>query len=109
MTATGRRVFDSTIPTVIQPDDFSCSISTITWCVRSVGLEVTEPMMRDAMIPGLVSSELGLLDGSGAALARMLRDRFGLQDQNQAEVSFDEVAQRAGRQPLAIGGHHWSQ
>jgi hypothetical protein len=109
MTATGRRVYDSTIPTITQPDTFSCSISSATWCLRSVGIDVTEPMMRRLMIPGLVSEDLGLLDGSGGALARLFREQFGLRAQNQREISFEEVAERAGRQPLAIGGHRWAQ
>ena len=71
MTTTGRRVFDSSIPTVLQPDSFSCSISSATWCARSVGVDVTEPMMRSLMIPTLVSEEWGLLDGSGAGMARL--------------------------------------
>ena len=108
MTTTGRRVFDSSIPTVLQPDSFSCSISSATWCARSVGVDVTEPMMRSLMIPGLVSEEWGLLDGSGAGMARLFRDHFGLRAQNQQAITFDEAAARAGKQPLALGGHHWS-
>jgi hypothetical protein len=108
MTATGRRIFDSTIPTVLQPDQFSCSISSATWCARSVGIDVAEPTMREIMLPGLVSEELGLLDGSGAGMARMFRERFGLRAQHQQIISFDEAAARAGKQPLALGGHRWS-
>ena len=40
-------------------------------------------------------------------MARLFRDRWGLQAQNQLRASFGEVAARAGRQPLAIGGHNW--
>ena len=102
------RVFNANHDTILQPDDFSCSISTTTWCVQSVGIDVTEPTMRGLMMPALVSAELGLLDGSGAGLARLLRDQWGLDAQHQQTVSFDEVAGRAGRQPIALGGHTWS-
>src|SRR4051812_17491762 len=107
MTATGMRVFDRAAATVLQPDDFSCSICTATWCLQSIGIDVTQGALRGLMIPGLVTSEVGLLDGSGAGIAALFRDRFGLQADNQHLASFDDVAARAGRQPLAIGGHRW--
>jgi hypothetical protein len=109
MTATGQRVYDSTIPTLTQTDDFSCSIFSATWCVRSVGVDVTEPTVRGLMMPGLVSADVGLLDGSGAGLARLFRDRFGLRAQSQQSISFDEAAALAGRGPLALGGHRWAE
>lgn len=108
MVATGRRVFDSDVATVLQLDDFSCSICSATWCLRSIGVDVNQDTMRGLMMPGLVSSELGLLDGSGAGIARLFRDRFGLPAQHQQVATFDDVVARAGNQPLAIGGHRWS-
>jgi hypothetical protein len=107
MTATGRRVFDSQTPTVLQPDAWTCAVSSATWCLRSIGIQVAEPDMRQLMIPHHVNEELGLLDGSGGQLARLFRNHFGLQATNQHTISFDEVAARAGRQPVAIGCHNW--
>lgn len=108
MTATGRRVFDSNIPTVEQPDVWTCAVSSATWCLQSVGVQVTEPMMRGVMIPVLVSEARGLEDGSGGQMAAMFRDRFGLKAGNQHTISFVEVVARAGKQPLALGGHNWA-
>jgi hypothetical protein len=107
MTATGRRVFNSRIPTVIQPDKWSCAVSTATWCAQSVGVQTTEPQMRDIMVPDLVTEAVGLGDGSGGQMARMFRDQFQLQSDNQRVISFAEVAARAGNQPVALGGHNW--
>jgi SH3-like domain-containing protein len=59
------------------------------------------------MVPGLVSPQLGLLDGSGATIASLLRQRYLLLASNASPVSFDEVAARAGKQPIAIGGARW--
>ena len=107
MTATGLRVFNSRIPTVLQPDKWSCAVSSATWCAQSVGVDITEPGMRFLMIPDLVTEALGLGDGSGGQMARLFRDHFGFQADNQRVISFDEAAARAGKQPLALGGHNW--
>jgi len=72
-----------------------------------VGLDITQSALQDLMVPALVSPELGLLDASGVAIARFLRERFDLPAANAPQVSFDDVSARAGRQPLAIGGRRW--
>ena len=106
MTATGRRVFESRTPTVIQPDIWSCAVSSATWCAQSVGVDITEPGMRFLMIPDLVTEALGLGDGSGGQMARLFRDHFGLQADNQRVISFDEAAARATSPAVLVDRVH---
>ena len=106
MPATAVRTYDSSFPVQTQPDDFSCSIYTAAWVVQSAGIDVPPETMRGFMMPGLVSEADGLLDRTGSGLVRLFRDRFGLAATNR-DVSFDEVAERAGKQPIALGGHNW--
>jgi SH3-like domain-containing protein len=87
--------------------DFSCSVGATCWCLRSVGVEISQQELQAVMVPALVSPDDGLLDASGATIARLLRDRWGLPAAHQPVVSFDELARRAGRQPLAVGGRNW--
>jgi len=73
-----------------------------------VGVEITERAMRDLMIPDLVTGAIGLRDGSGGQVAQLFRNQFGVQAGHQRDISFDQMAARAGRQPLAIGGLNWA-
>jgi SH3-like domain-containing protein len=100
-------LFNSVAPIELQLTDYSCSVGATYWCLRSVGVDITQQSLQDMMVPSIVSPDLGLLDSSGVAIARLLRERFGLPAQNVPLISFDEVGGRAGRQPLAIGGRRW--
>jgi hypothetical protein len=99
--------YDSSFPVQVQPDDFSCSIYSTAWVVQSIGVDVPPETMRGFMQGPLVSPDLGLLDGSGSGIANLLRTQWGLSASNRG-VSFDDVAARAGQQPIALGGHNWS-
>jgi SH3-like domain-containing protein len=99
--------FDSTVPVELQLNDYSCSVGATYWCLRSLGVSLTQQDLEGAMVPGLVSQQLGLLDGSGTGIVSLLRARFGLGASNTSPVSFDDVVARAGSQPIAIGGHRW--
>lgn len=99
--------FNRDLATVLQLNDFSCSIGAIGWCLNSIGIPESQQALLARMVPGLVSPNDGLLNSTGSTLAAFMRDDFGLAAQNQGQISFDEVAQRAGRQPLAIGGRNW--
>ncbi len=101
------QLFNSAAPIELQLTDFSCSVGATFWCLQSLGEDITQKALQAIMVPDLVSPELGLLDSSGATIARLLRDRFGLAASNANPVSFDDVAARAGKQPLLIGGRQW--
>jgi SH3-like domain-containing protein len=100
-------MFNSNTHLELQLTVFSCSVGATFWCLRSLGVDITQAALQEQMVPDLVSPDLGLLDSSGATIARLLRDRFGLSATNQPQVSFDDVASRAGRQPIALGGRRW--
>lgn len=99
--------FNRDLATVLQLNDFSCSIGSIGWCLNSIGIAESQEALLARMVPGLVSTADGLLNATGATLATFLSEGWGLAAHNQSVVSFDEVAQRAGQQPLAIGGRSW--
>jgi hypothetical protein len=75
--------------------------------MRSIGCVLSQEELQSAMIPSLVSADLGLLDGSGATIAALLRNRYGLPAQSSPLISFDQVAARAGQQPIITCGRRW--
>jgi SH3-like domain-containing protein len=101
------RAFNASVPVELQLTEYSCAVGATFWFLRSLNVDVTQPALQDLMVPALVSPDLGLLDGSGSSIARFLRDQFGLVAANVPAVSFDDVASRAGRGPIAMGGHCW--
>jgi hypothetical protein len=105
--APGRVRFDASTPTELQSQDWTCSIRSTMWLLKSIGIGVTPAEAQDAMSPGYVSSAVGLLDASGAGIVEALREAWGVTAYNRAPVSFDEVAGWAGRCPVAIGGRNW--
>jgi hypothetical protein len=76
--------------------------------LRSIGCEVAEEDLYDLMVPRYISPELGLLDASGAGLARLLSVDLGLRAQSQPTITFDEVIARAGSQPIIMGARRWT-
>ena len=102
------RRFDPNTATVLQRTLYTCSLGSTGWCLASLGIEVSQEELEGICVPGMVNEELGLLNGSGATLAQLLRDRWGLAADHQSPISFDEIAARAGRQPLMIGGGNWN-
>jgi len=100
-------LFDPDVPSVQQLFDYDCAVATTTWCLHSIGNDVSLDTMADIMVPDLVTERDGLLFATGETLAALFRDRFDLQADNQAFISFDEVVERAGRQPMAIGSRDW--
>jgi SH3-like domain-containing protein len=99
--------FEADTPTELQAQDWTCSIRSVMWMLKSIGVPVTPAEAQDAMSPRYVNSDVGLLDASGAGVVAVLRDRWGVEAFNRAPVSFDEVAGWAGTCPVAIGGRNW--
>ena len=100
-------LFNARIPTELQLLPWTCSIRATTWCLKSIGIDVSAEQLHDLMVPGLVTEQFGLLNASGAGIAELLREHWGLAADHQSVVDFDEVAARAGQQPVAIGGRNW--
>jgi len=104
------RTFDPETPTYYQRQDWTCSIGSVIWMLRSVGIDVTPEEAQDAMVPAYVNERLGLLDGSGAGIVEVLRERWGVTARTldrPGGPTFDDVLALAGRMPVAIGGRNW--
>jgi hypothetical protein len=105
--AGGRYEFDRDTPTELQVQNWTCSIRSTMWMLKSIGIPVTPAEAQDAMSPRYVNSDLGLLDASGAGIVEVLQETWGVTAFNRAPVTFDEVASWAGTYPMAIGGRNW--
>jgi hypothetical protein len=99
--------FDPSTPTELQAQDWTCSIRSTMWLLKSIGIQVTPAEAQDRMSPAYVNSDVGLLDASGAGIVEVLRDGWDVTAFNRAPVSFDDVAKWAGHCPVAIGGRNW--
>lgn len=102
-----RLQFDPNTPDEKQRQDWTCAVRSTMWLLKSIGVDVTPDEAQDAMSPRYVTPELGLLDATGAGIVQVLRDRWGVDAENHATVTFDQVASWAGRMPVAIGGRNW--
>jgi hypothetical protein len=104
---------------ILQHNNWSCSVRSpygALWAMSQVaqGDPVTygDEGPRDVyewMVPGLVSDEDGLLDGTGAQLAAMLRSK-GYDAQSIYPCTLEQVREWAGKEPVLIGGqvfNHW--
>lgn len=92
-----------------QTSPFACSIRTATWMLRSLGIGVDANTMYERMVPGLVTPELGLLQGDGSALAPFLAEQSG-QPTGHAWVNWEWLCAHAGTMPIGIGSpslYHW--
>lgn len=104
---TAPRAFNPDTPTELQVQDWTCSIRSTMWLLKSIGIDVTPGEAQDAMAPRYVNPDDGLLDASGAGIVAVLRDRWGVAATNDASATFDEVAAVAGTRPAAIGLRNW--
>lgn len=107
------------MPWTSQPSqayDWTCSACATEWNERAVGAGRSEDIYanREQVVyaigyPSNISASVGLHDGSGAQLQRVLREHAGLQTQ-QAWLSFDE-AYATYSQTLGLGSggafYHW--
>lgn len=102
--------YEPETPAVIQTNDWSCSVASTTWGLRSVGIQAGYPVQMEAAMleAGLVSPQWGLLDASGGALADWLHNAWGLPAGNASEVPWSWVQQWAGHGPLLLGGRAWN-
>jgi hypothetical protein len=106
-TVQSARVFDPTTPDEKQRQSWTCAIRSVMWLLKSIGISVSPEEAQDAMSPRYVTSDVGLLDASGAGIVKVLADRWGVTARNLPSASFDDVMQLAGKQPVAIGGRNW--
>jgi hypothetical protein len=102
---------------VLQQNSWSCAVRSTyaaLWAMAQVGQG--EPVTygdggpRDVyewMVPSIDSPGVGLHDGSGAQLAHMLQNK-GYPAGYVYPCSIEQVRERAGKEPVLIGGGNWN-
>ena len=99
--------FDVDTPAFIQNDNWSCAPTSARWMLASLGRDPGEQIEEQLVIDNVVSKSSGLLHASGSVLARWFRETAGIPAGSNGAAEFDEIAARAGKQPLMIGGRRW--
>lgn len=103
--------FNPSEPAPQQQDDWSCSVHTATWMLRATGSrETLSSVMNHMLARKQVTQASGLSDASGAGLADTLRElaKDGPSIGSTGDATFEEVAARAGRMAVGIGGRAWN-
>lgn len=97
-----------------QPDDWSCSVESAQWLLRSIGRNPGDSWIRPQLLDAsIVTQEHGLMDASGAALVRWLQreygDEMGLSFRSYSRVGWDElVGIVSSARPVMVGGRNWN-
>lgn len=105
--------YDWTYPAISQNDSWSCSCTSTRWALFAYGRRPTEEWLEGSMLSsGVVTTEWGLMNATGAGLADWISreyGEYGYRGENDPTVTFDEVAAEAARlkHPLMIGGRNW--
>ena len=112
MPPTGLR-YNPDAPVDLQPDDWSCSEQSAQWMLRAIGRDPQDAWIRGQLLDnGLVTREYGLMDSTGTALAAWLQreygDEMGLRFTAYNNVSWEALADLAGKQPVILGGRGWN-
>src|SRR5262249_42563592 len=103
--------FDADTPASIQYDAWSCSVHTTYWMLAATGNAVSYADVVNRMTSrGRVTSASGLQDSGGSGVVATLSElASGEPEVNNAPyVSFDDIAARAGRMAVGIGGRGWN-
>jgi hypothetical protein len=97
-----------------QVQDWTCSIRTTAWMLKSLGLPVDIGALQDEMVPRYVTPALGLLDGRGYGIAEVLKNHLPPDWDGRVRVyeriAWPELYAQAGSGPIGIGLHgayHW--
>lgn len=107
-------VYNPMQPPERQVQDWTCSIRSTAWSLKSLGLPVDIGDLQDEMVPRYVTPALGLLDGSGHGLAQVLTAHLPPSWAGRVHVSeridWPGLVERAGAGPICLGLHgayHW--
>lgn len=104
--------FDPSTPTELQRQDFSCSIRSATWVLKSLHVDIDAGTLEDEMVPSIVSRDLGLLDARGYGLAETFKRHLDPQWHGRIRVyeslTWDDMQWRATGGPMALGGRGWN-
>lgn len=108
--------FNPDAPIDVQPNDWSCSLQSTQWLLRSIGRNpdagdpVNDPWMTSQLVPGIISPDVGLRNASGKELCAWLNREYGAEMgfvAGYGDVTFDDVAAGAGSNPTIVGGRQY--
>ena len=111
--------YNPTAPVELQPDDWSCSVQSVQWLLRSLGRNPGDAWLEQQIVgplyPGsIVTREHGLMDSSGKTLAAWVQEQYGdemgLKVEARQNVTWQQITALAGTQPIMAGGrtyNHW--
>ena len=97
-----------------QVQDWTCSIRSTSWALKSLGLPVDIGNLQDEMVPRYVTPALGLLDGRGYGLAEVLTAHLPPDWASRVQVferiDWPGLFAKSGTGPICLGLHgayHW--
>lgn len=90
----------------LQDVPWDCAATSLAWCLRAYGLDLTEADVVAGLGPARISPAYGLLDASGAGIVEYLGE-LGIPAANNPNASWTDVNVAAGYQPMLIGGRNW--
>ena len=102
-----------------QPDDFSCSLQSAQWVLRSIGRNPARGWLEQQLVGPLsaapiISREYGLMDATGRTIAAWLQrgsgDEMGVTFAARPVNTWEDLVALAGKGPMMLGGRtygHW--
>lgn len=110
----GELRYNASQPPERQNQDWTCSIRSTAWALKSLGLPVDIGALQDEMVPRYVTPALGLLDGRGYGLAEVLTAHlpadWGPRVHVYERIDWPTLWAKAGTGPICLGLHgvyHW--
>lgn len=94
------------LPVELQDVPWDCAAASLTWALNTIGRNMTEAQVVAGLGPGRISPQYGLLDSSGAGLVDYLAE-LGITAENKDPVSWQDVQNLAGHNPMVMGGRGW--
>lgn len=99
-----------------QPDDWSCSVQSAQWLLRSLGRNPGRDWLVGQLVGPLsaspiVSREYGLMDASGRTLAAWLQreygDEMGVSFEARPVATWEDLVALASKGGAMLGGRTW--
>jgi hypothetical protein len=93
-------------PVELQDVAWDCAAASTAWALQACGHPYSEYEVAAGLGPGRISPAYGLLDASGAGIVAWLAE-IGIGAENDSAVSWTELIDAAGYQPMIAGGRGW--
>lgn len=115
--ATNRVAYNPDAPVDPQPDDWSCSVQSAQWLLRSIGRDPKRGWLEQQLVGPLsaapiVSREYGLMDASGRTLAAWLQreygDEMGVTFEARSVNTWEDLVAIASKGGAMLGGRTWN-